>query len=256
MGSGTLKEGRRLTIRIIGIAIIAVALGTVGYAVYNIISSENSTRESLQEAEQLISDMEALGPSDDWVTDNPAIDTTQPNESAIAAPYESATAAPEQSGSVEATPGPQASGVIAPSQTANPGKPPRKTSMMGILVLDSLGGRKVPVINGATVSDLNRGAGHHPRTTLPGQKGNCVIFGHRNSVFRSFGQLKTGDMVRFEVPGKTYTYQITDMRIVNPDDSRIFAVYDKAMMTLVTCYPFNFIGSAPQRYIVICSLVG
>ena len=226
-----MKESRRLTIRIIGIAIIAVALGTVGYAAFNIISNENSTKESLQEAEQLINDMEALGPSGDWVADDPAVDTTQPDEGA--------TAAPEQSGSVEATPGPQASGVIASSQTASPGKPPRKTSMMGILVLDSLGGRKVPVINGATVSDLNRGAGHHPRTTLPGRKGNCVIFGHRNSVFRSFGQLKTGDMVRFEVPGKTYTYQITDM-----------------MMTLVTCYPFNFIGSAPQRYIVICSLVG
>ena len=81
-----------------------------------------------------------------------------------------------------------------------------------------------------------------------------MIFGHRNTVFSGFGKLKVGDIIRLEVPGTVYRYSIASMAVVDPDDPRIFKAYGGKVMTLVTCYPFNYVGAAPRRYIVVAQL--
>jgi sortase A len=247
-----LKDNRRRAIRILGFLLIAVAVGTIGYAVYNIINTETGTAESLKEAEQMISDMKNLGPAGDW-SDEDLVSEDYDGEDYTLPADESSP--PDQPADTNQATDPQVTPGTSPSVSASPGKPTKKGPVMGVLVLESLGGRRVAVINGASASDLNRGAGHHPRTSLPGRTGNCLIFGHRNTVFSGFGSLRTGDLVRFEGPKTSYTYKITEMKIIDPDNPAIFAMYDKPMMTLVTCYPFNYVGSAPRRYMVLCSLV-
>jgi sortase A len=155
-----------------------------------------------------------------------------------------------QSGSDGAT-GDTASvnGNHGPEGTARP-----QPSVIGMLVFESLGNRKVPVLEGVTAQDLAKGAAHHPRTSPPGAAGNCVIFGHRDTVFRGFDKLKVGDVIRLEVPGNAYSYKIVSMAVVEPGDPRIFMAYGGRVMTLVTCYPFRYVGSAPQRYIVVAQL--
>ncbi len=241
-----MKEPLRRTLRVIGLLLIAAALCAMGYALWNIIQTDLATRHSLQAVEGLLEALESPDPSDDWVLDDfDREDYTPPPEEDWGGGEEPELTVPPDA--------PQAQPTATP--TAAQGQTARKVPVMGVLVFDGLGGRRVPVVNGASPSDLNRGAGHHPRTSLPGRTGNCVIFGHRNTVFRSFGSLKLGQTVVFEGARNTYTYKITDMKVVQPDNPAIFAVHSGAVMSLVTCYPFNYVGSAPKRYLVTCELV-
>lgn len=262
---------RRNVVRIVGFVLVAVALCVIGYSAYNLITTDIETQDSLQEAEQYLVAASVGTMSPDASLPQYADASGQPQAGSVT----DETAAPGQGdgGSDEALdPGlddgtysdeagldpftqddPSGGTVKSPGGTSRP-KPVYKPKYLGVLVLKSLGGRKVPVLEGVTNRDLSRGGAHHPRTSPAGGVGNCVIFGHRNTVFRGFGKLKVGDTILLETPGKTYTYAIQSMAVVNPDDSRIFQTYDQAIMTLVTCYPFNYVGAAPQRYIVVAAL--
>lgn len=214
----------RLIVRILGLVLIAGALALIGHALWNLRDASLGTAESLEEAEALVSGL-----------DEPLPDESLP---------------PATDGTTES---PGATETATPDNTA--GDAPKAGSVMGVLILDSLGGRKVPLVEGATARDLARGAGHHPRSSQPGQVGNCVVYGHRNTVFRGFADLSVGDTVRIQLPDVTYTYAIESMKAIDPDNKIIFAPHDYAALTLVTCYPFNYVGPAPRRYLVVCRLV-
>lgn len=270
-----MTDTRRKAIRFVGFALIAAALCVIGYSAYDIISANFNTQDSLTEAEQLVGDANAYaGSADETPPPDAAYDTGVPQANGDSAADGQQTG-PETgdataAGGAGATGMPVASGANPTNKPAKsvdgsggssgngsgggPRSTPAKPTVIGMLVFNSLGGRKVPVLEGVTDKSLASGAAHQPSTSPPGGVGNCVIFGHRNTVFRGFGRLKVGDTIQLKVPGKTYTYAIQSMAVVEPDDARIWQSYGEAAMTLVTCYPFNYIGAAPHRYIVVAVL--
>ena len=115
--------------------------------------------------------------------------------------------------------------------------------------------RKLPIIQGTGVNELKKGVGHFTQSVLPGEEDNCVISGHRDTVFRKIGDLKIGDELIVQTSAGTFTYEVDGTRIVHEDDKTVIVPMDHAVLTMTTCYPFNFIGNATQRYIVSAALV-
>jgi sortase A len=113
---------------------------------------------------------------------------------------------------------------------------------------------EVPVLDGTGEWVLNRGVGHIDGTVLPGKDGNIGIAGHRDGFFRALKDVGLGDAIELETKDRTDTYRVTKIVIVNPDDVSVLRSGSVPKLTLVTCYPFYFFGSAPQRYIVQASL--
>lgn len=263
-------ELRRKLLRILGLALIAAALGLIGYSAYNLLSAEIDTQQSLDETEKWLKELEAqmddpsfspdpgeTGGLTIYVpegTDDPSGDLLDPADDFMLNELE-----PEVNEDVAQTSSPD-SGTKRPARTKDPNATPgpsptpRKSSAFGILVFDSLGGRKVAVLEGATARQLARGAAHDTHSSKAGAVGNCVIYGHRNTVFRGFGNLKAGATIQLKVPGAAYTYKVTSTAVVEPGDKRIYKAYSEPAITLVTCYPFNYVGSAPKRYIVVATL--
>jgi sortase A len=106
------------------------------------------------------------------------------------------------------------------------------------------------VREGSDDQTLDVALGHIPGTALPGQKGNVGVAGHRDTLFRRLAEVGRDDQIQLQTPSKTYVYQVDDMAIVRPEAVSVLAGGHDARLTLVTCYPFNYIGSAPKRYIV------
>jgi sortase A len=115
-------------------------------------------------------------------------------------------------------------------------------------------GLSVTVLEGADNRTLMRAAGHVEETAFPGEAGNIVIAGHRDTIFRSVGNLHAGDILVLKTSGYTYRYRITATRIINPAEVEVLGPTAHRVLTLVTCYPFSFIGHAPQRFIVRADL--
>ena len=103
---------------------------------------------------------------------------------------------------------------------------------------------------------LNRAVGHIEDTALPGVDGNIGIAGHRDGFFRALMNVVPGDAIVLETLQGTEQYKIERTWIVTPDDVSVLEPTPERALTLVTCYPFYFIGSAPQRYIVRATRVG
>jgi sortase A len=114
---------------------------------------------------------------------------------------------------------------------------------------------EVPVLEGTDDLSLNRGVGHVTGTANPGREGNVAIAGHRDGFFRGLKDVFLGDKVELVTPQRTETYIIDRITIVQPSDVSVLQPRSHASLTLITCYPFYFIGSAPQRYIVQASIV-
>jgi sortase A len=106
------------------------------------------------------------------------------------------------------------------------------------------------VLEGTDDLTLNRGVGHIAGTALFGQNGNVGLAGHRDGFFRGLKDIKVGDRIDLEEPGRTETYIVDSLRIVNPKDLSVLRSSGKRVLTLVTCYPFYYFGNAPQRFIV------
>lgn len=115
--------------------------------------------------------------------------------------------------------------------------------------------KRVPVYQGTKAAQLKKGAGHYVQSVMPGKTDNCVISGHRDTVFSGLGKLVVGDLLIVEDPTGTFTYAITGTRIVDKDDKTVIVPMDHGVLTLTTCYPFLYIGSAPDRYIVSADLI-
>ena len=106
-----------------------------------------------------------------------------------------------------------------------------------------------PVIEGDDDSTLKRAVGHLPDTALPWENGNAAIAGHRDGLFRPLKDIKVGDEIRFRTSRDEYRYRVTGTTIVKPDDVSVLEA-DAAALTLITCYPFYYVGNAPKRFIV------
>lgn len=113
---------------------------------------------------------------------------------------------------------------------------------------------EVPVFDGTEDLTLNRGVGRILGTARIGQIGNLGIAGHRDGFFRGLKDVGPGDAVELVLRGQTVTYVVDAIQIVNPRDVRVLQPTSNATLTLVTCYPFYFVGSAPQRYIISASV--
>jgi sortase A len=115
---------------------------------------------------------------------------------------------------------------------------------------------EVPVLEGTDDVSLNRAVGHIAGTATPGSdgNGNIGIAGHRDGFFRALKDVAMGDTIEIEAPNETRTYVIDRITIVDPSDVSVLSQRTRPSVTLVTCYPFYFVGSAPQRYIVQASL--
>ncbi|GAF64567.1 class D sortase [Alkalihalobacillus trypoxylicola] len=122
--------------------------------------------------------------------------------------------------------------------------------VIGLLKIPKLE-KDLPIISGTEEEELDRGVGHYKTTVLPGQGDQVLLSGHRDSVFRGFGELENGDQFIVEMPYGTFTYEMYDSEIVPEDDTTVIrSTAPDEILTLSTCYPFNFIGPAPDRYII------
>jgi len=115
-------------------------------------------------------------------------------------------------------------------------------------------GLEVPVLEGTDEVSLNRGVGWIPGTARPLESGNIGIAGHRDGFFRVLKDIAPGDLLELESHGTHATYNVDEIEIVEPKDGAVLRPRSKSAVTLVTCYPFYFVGSAPNRFIVHASL--
>jgi len=112
---------------------------------------------------------------------------------------------------------------------------------------------EVPVLEGTDDWTLNRGVGRIKGTALPGENGNIAIAGHRDGFFRGLKELRMGDRIELEGREQTETYVVDHLQVVDPKNVQVLQPGATPSLTLVTCYPFYYIGSAPKRYIVHAS---
>ncbi|HEX4664942.1 MAG TPA: class D sortase [Terriglobales bacterium] len=114
----------------------------------------------------------------------------------------------------------------------------------------------VIVVEGTNHKALRVGPGHLKQTPAPGELGNSVISAHRDTFFRHIYELAKGDEIQVRRNGRTYTFEVTGKKIVQPNDVSILNNTPDARLTLITCYPTYYIGPAPQRLIVFSKLIG
>ncbi len=147
-----------------------------------------------------------------------------------------------------------APGTPAPNETPTVG-PPARQSLIGRLEIPRLN-LSVMVREGADEGTLSRAVGHIPGTALPGNIGNVGLAGHRDTFFRVLRKIRPDDMIELQTTAGTYRYMVKSTRIVTPRDVSVLNASGGETLTLVTCYPFYYVGSAPKRFIVHASQVG
>jgi len=103
---------------------------------------------------------------------------------------------------------------------------------------------------------LNRAVGHIPSTPLPGEVGNVAVAGHRDTFFRGLKDLNVNDTIYFTTSSGDYEYQVESLKIVEPENVGVLAPDGTNSLTIVTCYPFHYIGNAPKRFIARARQIG
>lgn len=111
-------------------------------------------------------------------------------------------------------------------------------------------GLSVMVIEGTGRTTLRRAAGHIPGTALPGQPGNVGISAHRDTFFRPLRNIAQSDVITLTTPAGIYSYRVVSTSVVTADNVSVLNPTSRQILTLVTCYPFYFVGPAPDRFIV------
>ena len=111
-------------------------------------------------------------------------------------------------------------------------------------------GVSVVVAEGTDERTLQRAGGHIAGTSFPGQRGNIGIAGHRDTLFRPLRNIRQNDVITLTTLGGEYRYRVVSTEIVSPSDVTVLQPDGHEILTLVTCYPFYFVGPAPDRFIV------
>jgi len=121
--------------------------------------------------------------------------------------------------------------------------------LIGRIEIPRLGLSEI-VMEGSDAHVLRRAAGHVPGTALPGQAGNTAITGHRDTLFRPLRKIRRDDLIRVTTLQGQFLYRVVYAGIVDPGDVEVLDADQGQVLTLITCYPFYFVGAAPQRFIV------
>jgi sortase A len=130
----------------------------------------------------------------------------------------------------------------------------RASSVMGRIRIPALH-IDAPLVEGVEDNDLRRGVGHVPGSAQAGGLGNMVVAAHRDRIFRPLRDVQKGADIQVDGSDGIYHYQVDSWQVVQPDELAVMAIEDKPEITLITCYPFQFIGRAPKRFIVKAHLV-
>lgn len=113
----------------------------------------------------------------------------------------------------------------------------------------------LPIYEGTSDEELEIGVGHYTDSVLPGEKDNTVLSGHRDTVFRNLGKVGKGDALIVRTGAGEFEYRVNKVRIVDKNDRTVIVPKPRATLTVSTCYPFTYTGSAPKRYILVAYLV-
>jgi sortase A len=169
--------------------------------------------------------------------------------SRIYADFMAGAKAPHESRPTEAT-------TAKPTKPLAPGQPkPKPLSVIGRIEVPRLS-LTAMVREGVEEDTLRRAVGHIPSTALPGQMGNVALAGHRDTFFRKLRDIRNSDKILLSTLHGDYDYQVQSVKIVMPTDLGVLEPSPgEQSLTLVTCYPFNYIGSAPKRFIVRARLI-
>jgi sortase A len=139
----------------------------------------------------------------------------------------------------------EANGVSAVS----PGMTVRKGFPVGQIEIGTIG-LAAMIMEGTDGRTLRHAVGHLPGTPLPGQQGNVVITGHRDTFFRELRKVTKDDEITLTTLDGSFRYRVDFTKVVDPDDISVLDDSSDATLTLVTCYPFYFVGPAPKRFVV------
>jgi sortase A len=144
------------------------------------------------------------------------------------------------------------------SAHSTPSRPPSARSAPGVSqTLAPIGRISVPrlrlramIEEGDDDDTLSHAVGHVPGTALPGSSGNVAVAGHRDTFFRGLGDLKRNDEIDVDTLNGTYRYRVDQISVVDPSNTSVLASTYRKTLTLITCFPFHYIGPAPRRFIV------
>lgn len=125
---------------------------------------------------------------------------------------------------------------------------PEMHEAIGILHVPKID-RSIGIVEGTDPDALDLGVGHMSSTVFPGQGEQIILSGHRDTVFRNFAELEIGDEFIVEMPYGDYTYEIRETEIVSADDTSVVREMGEEVLVVSTCYPFNYLGSAPDRFV-------
>jgi sortase A len=135
--------------------------------------------------------------------------------------------------------------------------PPKEISHRSSAGMAPIGQLEIPrvhisaiVAEGTSSPVLSRAVGHITGTALPGQTGNITLAAHRDTWFRHLGEVRKGDVITLKEPGRTYQYEVRFTAVVGPKDTWVLDRTTGETLTLLSCYPFRFVGPAPERFVV------
>ncbi|MHB1454727.1 MAG: class D sortase [Saccharofermentanales bacterium] len=230
------KIKKKTVLLIAALALLTTAAVLITYSLVMIIGAKMREKERMGEWDAMLD---------------------QQSSSSVSDPSSTAGAeSDDPSSSAASLSDPALTPVLTPAPTPKPQSGSSyKPVLLGVLTFFTIGNKEVVVVEGVTRSDLRGAAGHAPYSAKPGKTGNSIIFGHRDGVFIGFKNLKIGDTFKLKTLYDEFTYRIVSMTIVPPEDPLITKRYFEPMMTLVTCYPFRYVGNAPDRYVVVSELV-
>jgi sortase A len=135
------------------------------------------------------------------------------------------------------------------ARTGSPGIAGREGSLLGRIEISQIG-LTAMILEGTNEGTLQRAVGHVQGTPLPGQRGNVALAGHRDTIFRGLRKIRPNDEITLTTLSGSYRYRVDSTRVVSPEDVEVLDAASDDILTLVTCYPFSFVGSAPKRFIV------
>ena len=230
--------------------LVEITLCIAGVSLLGVVLGESLLRWDYQAQQERALER---GPAVSVQVEKPAI-VTPPEKRAVA------SAAPH--------PGPLPAGErgLAESQPVEPVKAPapkiKKKRVAPALDPTAYGRIEIPrlgvkavVKEGADEGTLARAVGLVRGSARPGELGNMVLAGHRDTFFRPLRNIKVNDRIRMVVPPNTYEYEVQSLRVVAPEETSVLDSKGVEELTLVTCYPFRFVGSAPDRFIVSATRV-
>jgi sortase A len=127
---------------------------------------------------------------------------------------------------------------------------PMDGEVVGLLSLPKIES-ELAIVEGTDPDELAKGVGHYKESFYPGERGQIVLSGHRDTVFKRVGELELGDELVMKMPYGEASYEIVNTKIVDADDTSIITLQDQEEeLILTTCYPFGYVGDAPERYII------